>query len=53
MQMPDFSRSVHSFDASEQQCGQQTLLPVCEVPGHIGPEVSGSQGVKSFIVIAV
>lgn len=29
-----------SFDAPEQQRGQQTLLSVCEVPGHIGPEVS-------------
>lgn len=29
-----------SFDAPEQQCGQQALLPVCEVPGHVGSEVS-------------
>lgn len=31
---------IYSFDASEQQCGQQPLLPVCEVLGHTGPEVS-------------
>lgn len=30
----------HSFDASEQQCGQQSLLSVCKVPGHAGTEVS-------------
>lgn len=30
----------HSFDASEQQCGQQSLLSVCEVTGHAGTEVS-------------
>lgn len=29
-----------SFDAPEQQRGQQALLPVCEVPGHVGSEVS-------------
>lgn len=28
-----------SFDAPEQQRGQQTLLPVCEVPGHTGTKV--------------
>lgn len=28
-----------SFDAPEQQRGQQTLLPVCEVPGHTGAKV--------------
>lgn len=28
-----------SFDAPEQQCGQQTVLPVCQVPGHTGTEV--------------
>lgn len=39
--------SLYSFDAPEQQCGQQTLLPVCEVPGHISPEVSTSQGPRS------
>lgn len=32
--------SPRSFDASEQQRGQQTLLPVCQVPGHVSPEVS-------------
>lgn len=31
---------IHSFNASEQQCGQQSLLSVCEVPGHTGTEVS-------------
>lgn len=35
-----FFSFIHSFDASEQQRGQQSLLPVCEVPGHTGTKVS-------------
>lgn len=34
---------VFSFDASEQQCGQQPLLPVCQVPRNFSSEVSELQ----------
>lgn len=40
------SVSVLSFDAPEQQRGQSTVLPVCQVPGHTGPEVSQVQEVR-------
>lgn len=40
-----------SFDAAEQQRGQPTLLPVCEVPGHTGPEVSTRRSQSSPGVI--
>lgn len=43
-------RFILSFDAPEQQRGQQTLLPVCEVPCHVGPEVSTSKGQKLRVV---
>lgn len=37
---PDKFCLSFSLNAPEQQHGQQTLLPVCEVPGYISPEVS-------------
>ena len=39
--------SFLSLDASEQQRGQPALLPVCEVSGHTGPEVSTSKSPMS------
>ncbi|POI27083.1 hypothetical protein CIB84_009166, partial [Bambusicola thoracicus] len=32
--------SAHSLDASQQPRGQQSLLPVCQVPCYFGSEVS-------------